>query len=79
MLALLSAVTIKMKPPLVSRIFSMIGFITMFFTIISIKIDQKNSYIVLMIIVLSGVLVVLLPRALNISAVLTKESFEKNL
>ena len=32
-----------------------------------------------MIIVLSGVLVVLLPRALNISSVLTKESFEKNL
>ena len=50
MLALLSAVTIKMKPPLVSRIFSMIGFITIF-TIISIKIDQKNSYIVIMIIV----------------------------
>lgn len=75
MLALLSAVIIKMKPPLVSRIFSMIGFMTIFFTIISIKIDQKNSYIVLMIIVLSGVLVVLLPRALNISSVLTKGIF----
>ena len=34
----------------------MIGFITIFFTIISIKIDQKNSYIVIVIIV-SGVLI----------------------
>ena len=56
LLALLSAVTIKMKPPFVSRIFSMIGFITIFFTIISIKIDQKNSYIVIVVTV-SGVLI----------------------
>ena len=52
MLALLSAVTIKMKPPLVSRIFSIdrIYYNCLQF-IISIKIDHKNSYIVIMIII----------------------------